>query len=76
MLPPLRLLDVLPSRPTTSDAVEFIQFAGTGDAAEQEHEGDTKAQLAFEDTPGARRDCQHCRVDHSIQAGAVRCAGA
>lgn len=51
VLPPLRLLDVLPSRPTSSDAVEFIQFTGTGDAAEQEHEGDTKAQLAFEGTP-------------------------
>lgn len=50
VLPPLRLLDVLPSRPTSSDAVEFIQFTGTGDAAEQEHEGDTKAELAFEGT--------------------------
>lgn len=51
VLPPLRLLDVLPSRPTSSDAVEFIQFSGSGEAAEQEREGDTKAELEFEGTP-------------------------
>ncbi|MDH0632237.1 phage major capsid protein [Stenotrophomonas maltophilia] len=50
VLAPLRLLDVLPSRPTKSDAVEFIQFSGSGEAAEQEHEGDTKAELEFEGT--------------------------
>ncbi len=31
--------------------MEFIQFSGTGEAAEQEHEGDTKAELEFEGTP-------------------------
>lgn len=51
VLAPLRLLDALPSRPTSSDAVEFIQFSATGEAAEQEHEGDTKAELEFEGTP-------------------------
>lgn len=51
VLPPLRLLDVLPSRRTTSDAVEFIQFSGGSDeAAEQEHEGDEKAELEFQGT--------------------------
>lgn len=50
VLPPLRLLDVLPSRPTGSDAVEFVQFSGSGEAAEQEHEGDTKAELEFQGT--------------------------
>lgn len=42
---PLRLLDVLPSRPTTSDAVEFVQLQVTGDASEQDTEGDVKAEL-------------------------------
>ncbi|MGY0634393.1 phage major capsid protein [Luteimonas sp. A478] len=42
---PLRLLDVLPSRPTTRDSVEFIQISATGDAAEQIEEGDEKAEL-------------------------------
>lgn len=45
---PLRLLDVLPSRPTTSDAVEYVQLTATGDAAEQVKEGDTKAEIKFE----------------------------
>jgi HK97 family phage major capsid protein len=44
---PLRLLDVLPSRPVTSDSVEFVQLTATGDAAEQETEGATKAELEF-----------------------------
>ncbi|WP_176761454.1 phage major capsid protein [Billgrantia gudaonensis] len=43
----LRLLDVLPSRPTSSDAVEFVQLNADGDAAEQEQEGDTKAEITF-----------------------------
>lgn len=47
---PLRLLDVLPHRPTTSDAVEFIQIKATGDAAEQIHEGDEKAEIEVEGT--------------------------
>ncbi len=47
----LRLLDVLPSRPTTSDAVEFVQLSVTGDASEQDQEGDEKATLDFEGTP-------------------------
>lgn len=45
---PLRLLDVLPSRPTTSDAVEFVQLTATGDASEQDTEGDEKPQLGFD----------------------------
>lgn len=47
---PLRLLDVLPSRPTTRDSVEFIQIGATGDAAEQIREGDEKAELEIDGT--------------------------
>lgn len=47
---PLRLLDVLPSRPTTSDAVEFVQLTVDGAPSEQIEEGDAKAQLDFEGT--------------------------
>lgn len=44
--PQLRLLDVLPSRRTTSDAVEFIQISvAAGGAAEQLVEGDPKNEL-------------------------------
>ncbi|MDF1693983.1 MAG: phage major capsid protein [Zhongshania sp.] len=42
---PLRLLDALPSRPTISDSVEFIQLGSTGDASEQVNEGDEKAEI-------------------------------
>lgn len=42
---PLRLLDVLPSRHVTSDAVEFVRLSLSGAAAEQEAEGDEKAEL-------------------------------
>lgn len=41
----LRLLDVLPSRKTTSDAVEFVQVSAPEDAAEQLLEGATKQEL-------------------------------
>lgn len=44
---PLRLIDVLPSRPTSSDAVEHIRISSTGDAAEQDLHGDTKAEIDF-----------------------------
>lgn len=47
---PLRLLDVLPSRPTNRDSVEFIQITATGDAAEQINEGDEKAELEMAGT--------------------------
>jgi len=47
---PLRLLDVLPSRPTSSDAVEFVQLSVTGDASEQDQEGAEKAELDFDGT--------------------------
>lgn len=47
---PLRLLDVLPTRPTTSDSVEHIRLSATGSAAEQVEEGTTKAELAFDGT--------------------------
>lgn len=42
---PLRLIEALPSRPTSSDAVEFVQLTATGDATEQIHEGDAKAEI-------------------------------
>lgn len=45
---PLRLLDVLPSRPTKADAVEFVQLNTTGDAAEQVTEGEEKAEIDIE----------------------------
>jgi len=44
---PLRLLDILPSRPTSADAVDYVQLSAAGDAAEQENEGDAKAEIAF-----------------------------
>ncbi|WP_427183731.1 phage major capsid protein [Bordetella bronchialis] len=42
---PLRLLDVLPSRPIAADSSEYVQLNATGDAAEQDHEGDEKAEI-------------------------------
>lgn len=42
---PLRLLDVLPSRPTSSDAVEYIRISSTGDAGEQDLQGDVKSEV-------------------------------
>jgi len=48
VIPAPRLLDVLPSRPTTSDKVEYLSLTVSGDAAEQEQEGDVKAELDFE----------------------------
>ncbi len=47
---PLRLLDVMPSRPTSSDAVEYVQLGVSGDVSEQIAQGDTKAELDFEGT--------------------------
>lgn len=55
----LRLLDALPSRPTTSDAVEFVQLHTTGDAEEQEAEGDVKAEIEFD---GELRRCEAATV--------------
>lgn len=46
----LRLLDVLPSRPVTADAVEFVQLTSTGSASEQNQEGDEKAAVEIEGT--------------------------
>lgn len=48
VIPAPRLLDILPSRPTISDSVEYVKLSVTGDAAEQEQEGDTKAELDFD----------------------------
>ncbi|WP_418648800.1 phage major capsid protein [Thauera butanivorans] len=48
VLRPLQLLEVLPSRPTEADAVEYIQLNATGEAAEQEVEGDAKALIDFD----------------------------
>lgn len=47
-LRPLRLLDVLPQRPTTRDSVEFIQLQADGDASEQVMEGDEKPSVDFD----------------------------
>ena len=38
----------MPSRPTSSDAFEYIQLNATGDASEQVLEGDEKAEIDFE----------------------------
>lgn len=48
---PLRLLEALPSRPTSRDSVQFVQLGVTGDAAEQIKEGDEKAEIEVEGTP-------------------------
>ncbi|MEQ5837451.1 phage major capsid protein [Marinobacter sp. NFXS9] len=45
---PLRLLDVMPSRPTTSDSVEFVQMNSDGEAGEQVLEGDEKASIELD----------------------------
>ncbi|HEY0878132.1 MAG TPA: phage major capsid protein [Zeimonas sp.] len=45
---PLRLLDVLPRRAVANDAIEFVQLHATGDAAEQELEGDAKAEVSLD----------------------------
>jgi len=44
---PLRLLDVLPSRPVSADSSEFVQLTSDGDASEQDQEGDEKAEIDF-----------------------------
>jgi len=41
----MRLLDALPTRKTTSDAVEFVQVSAAEDAGEQILEGDAKQEL-------------------------------
>jgi len=48
LLRPLRLLDVLPSRPVSSNSVEFMQIQSSGEAAEQLREGDEKAEIDLE----------------------------
>lgn len=48
VLRPLTLLDALPVRPTDRDSVEFVQLGSTGDAAEQEEEGEEKARADFD----------------------------
>ncbi len=47
---PLRLLEALPSRPTTRDSVQFVQLTSEGEAAEQIKEGDEKTEVDFEGT--------------------------
>lgn len=44
----LRLLEVMPRRPAGSDSFEFVHLSATGEASEQVHEGDEKAELDFE----------------------------
>lgn len=51
VLRPLRLLEVLPVRQTARDSVEFIQLSTTGNAGEQEFEGDEKAEVEFDGDP-------------------------
>jgi HK97 family phage major capsid protein len=49
-LRPLRLLDVLPQRPTQRDSVEYVQIQAEGDASEQVLEGDEKPSVEFAGT--------------------------
>jgi len=49
-LRPLRLLDVLPSRPVSSNAIEYVQLDWAGDPDYQLAEGDEKAEMDFEGT--------------------------
>ncbi|HZW17613.1 MAG TPA: phage major capsid protein [Luteimonas sp.] len=44
---PLSLLQALPSRPVSTDAVEFVKLSASGDAQEQLKEGDEKSELQF-----------------------------
>tara|TARA_R110002124_G_scaffold141679_1_gene306230 strand:+ start:17293 stop:18552 length:1260 start_codon:yes stop_codon:yes gene_type:complete len=46
----LRLMDILPSRPVSTGQTEFVQMGSSGDAAEQEIEGDEKQQIDMEGT--------------------------
>lgn len=48
VVPSPRLLDALPVRPTSRDAVEFIQVEATGDAEVQSSEGAEKAEVNFD----------------------------
>ncbi len=48
VLAPLRLIQALPSRPVSSDSVEFVQLSATGEAAPQSYEGAEKAEIEFE----------------------------
>jgi HK97 family phage major capsid protein len=54
-LRPLRLLDLMPSIPVTSNKYEFVQLRSTGGADVQAEEGDEKAAMNFDgelvDTP-------------------------
>lgn len=45
---PLRLLEVLPSRPTGADSVEHVRLHYTGNPAEQVREGDEKQAMEVE----------------------------
>lgn len=47
----LSLLEVLPSRSTTRDAVEFVRISATDEAGVQETEGDEKAEIELEPEP-------------------------
>src|SRR5690606_22246713 len=46
-VPALTLLDVLPSRPTSRDSVEFVQLTSEGDAGEQIAQGAEKAETSI-----------------------------
>lgn len=50
LLRPLRLVDVLPSRPVTSLSIEYVQLNTTGGADYQEQEGEEKAEVDFSGT--------------------------
>jgi HK97 family phage major capsid protein len=47
----LRLIEALPKRPVSSDAVEVVLVTATGDAAEQEKQGDAKADIDVSGEP-------------------------
>lgn len=47
---PISLLEILPSRPVTGDAIEYVQLGAVGDAGYQIAQGDEKPELDMEGT--------------------------
>ncbi|MBN8224832.1 MAG: phage major capsid protein [Xanthomonadales bacterium] len=47
-LRPLRLLDLLPAQPQTTNTFEYVRLNATGEAAVQDGEGAEKAEMDFE----------------------------
>lgn len=48
VIPPLSLVDVLPSTPVSSDSYEFVQLTRASNAGVQQNEGDQKPETEFD----------------------------